>query len=244
MEILAKEYHLVNFFNFSPVRVDFAGGWLDTPGKHRTGGYVVNCAISPMVSQEKWIYSQRSGLGGSSAWAYINKINPFQFDMEHGNGWQDSAIILETGCCVWHSGDTPVLDFKNTGEFLRGKMALFNTNIPHDTAVLSDKDRDIERIKEISKIARSGVLNCNIKELAKSVQLTYEMQLKEGMKPLSNQDLQGFLGCKYCGSGHGGYVLYLFETVADRDKVVQTHKDFLSIEPYCRLFSGLKKNQE
>ncbi len=241
MQNLATEYYLVNFFDYSPVRVDFAGGWLDTPGKHRTGGYVVNCAVSPFVSKDKWIYSQQSGLGGSSAWAYINKINPFQFDMEHGNGWQDSAIILETGCCVWHSGDVPALDFKNTGDFLRGKMALYNTNIPHDTALLSEKQRDIERIKEASKIARTGVKENDIKTVAQAVRLTYELQLKEGMAPLPHQDLQGFLGCKYCGSGHGGYALYLFETPADRDKAVQHEKDFLSIEPYCRLFNLLEK---
>lgn len=242
MEVLAKEYHLINFFNRSPVRVDFAGGWLDTPGKHRTGGYVVNCAISPTVSLENWIYSQRSGLGGSSAWAYVNKINPFQYDMEHKNGWQDSAIILETGCCVWHSGDMPVLDFKNTGAFLKGKMALFDTHVPHDTAVLAQKTRDIERIKDVSKIARLGVANCHIQVLALAVSLTYKMQLEEEMKPLPHQDLKGLLGCKYCGSGHGGYALYLFENQDNRDRAVNENKDFMAVEPYCRLFSGMERN--
>ena len=42
-------------------------------------------------------------------------------------------------------------------------------------------------------------------------------------------------------SGHGGYTLYLFETSADKDRVVQNEKDFLSIEPYCRLFGGVEK---
>ena len=130
-----------NFTKFSPVRVDFAGGWLDTPGKHRTGGYVVNCSVSPLVSKENWLYSQRSGLGGSSAWAYVNNVNPFRYDMEHGNGWQDSAIVLETGCCVWKSGDSPILDFKCTGDFLKGKMALYDTKISHDTQILSTKER-------------------------------------------------------------------------------------------------------
>jgi glycerol-3-phosphate cytidylyltransferase-like family protein len=31
----------------APLRVDFAGGWLDAPMYARAGGYVVNCAISP-----------------------------------------------------------------------------------------------------------------------------------------------------------------------------------------------------
>ncbi|MBP5534340.1 MAG: adenylyltransferase/cytidyltransferase family protein [Alphaproteobacteria bacterium] len=221
---------------YSPLRVDFAGGWLDTPGMHRTNGFVVNCSISPLVSKKNWRYSQRSGLGGSSAWAFINALNPFKYDMEHGNGWQDSAIVLETGCCVWHSGDKPVLDFKNTGDFLKGKMAIWDTNIPHDTQSLSQKERDIEKIKEISRIARIGVLNKDVHILSLAANLTYQEQLKEGMQevPFLNED--GVLGAKYCGSGHGGYVLYTFETEQQRTKIISKHKGFIPIEPYCRLF--------
>lgn len=225
-----------NLYEFAPLRVDFAGGWLDTPNAHRTGGYVVNCSISPLVSKDNWQYDQRSGLGGSSAWAYVNGLNPFQYDLEHGNGWQDSAIILETGCCVWHSGDQPVLDFKNTGDFLKGKMALWNTHIPHDTATLSQKTRDIERIKEISKIARIGVLNKDVHILALATKLTYQEQLKEGMNEVPFLNETGVLGAKYCGSGHGGYVLYIFETEEIRKEMMKKSNDFVAIEPYCRLF--------
>ena len=221
---------------FSPLRVDFAGGWLDTPGAHRTDGFVVNCSISPLVSKKDWRYSQRSGLGGSSAWAFINGYNPFVYDREHGNGWQDSAIVLETGCCVWHSGDEPVLDFKNTGDFLKGKMALWDTHIPHDTETLSQKTRDIERIKEISKIARIGVLNKDTQILALAAKLTYQEQLKEGMKEVPFLNEEGVLAAKYCGSCHGGYVLYIFETKKQRQEIITKHKDFIAIEPYCRLF--------
>lgn len=238
--MLFEENDLMKYRDYAPVRVDFAGGWLDTPGKHRTGGYVVNCAISPLVSKDNWLYSQCSGLGGSSAWAYVNKINPFKFDREHGNGWQDSSIILETGCCVWHSGDEPVLEFKNTGSFLKGHLALFDTNIPHDTQKLVDKSRDIEKIKEISQIARIGVINQNIAMLSQAVSLTYQEQLKEGMNPLPHQDLKGLLATKYCGSGHGGYALYIFETLEDRTQALNNHKDFIAVEPYCRLFDGLE----
>ena len=227
---------ITNFPSVSPVRVDFAGGWLDTTGAHRTGGFVVNCSISPTVSKEKWDYSQRSGLGGSSAWALVNGINPFKYDLEHGNGWQDSAIVLETGCCVWKSGDSPVLEFKCTGEFLKGKMALYNTNHPHDTEILSKKDRDIPRIIEISKIARLGVLNQNIDILSLAVSLTYQEQLKEGMAELPYSNLKGLLGFKYCGSGHGGYGLYIFGTKEERDLCIRQNNQFLPIEPYCRLF--------
>lgn len=217
-----------------PVRVDFAGGWLDTPGKHWTGGYVVNCAISPLVSLNNWIYSQRSGLGGSSAWAVVNQLDPFQYDQEHGNGWQDSAIVLETGCCVWHSGDTPQLEFKNTGSFLKGKMALFDTHIPHDTGTISNKTRDIEKIKEISKIARKAVETKDIRLLSEAVALTYQEQLKESMQEIPYLDTKGILAGKYCGSGHGGYILYLFESQETRDMLIKNNPDFIAIEPYCR----------
>ena len=229
-------FNINHFTEYAPVRVDFAGGWLDTPNAHRTGGYVVNCAISPLVSRNKWQSAQRSGLGGSSAWAFVNKMDPFKYDQEHGNGWQDSAIVLETGCCVWHSGDVPVLDFKNTGGFLKGHMALWYTGIQHDTATLSEKTRDFERIKMISEIARMGVLNKNIHILALAVSLTYQEQLKEGMAEVPYLDSKGVLAAKYCGSGHGGYILYLFESQKERDTKVKEDNRFISIEPYCRLF--------
>ena len=39
-----------------PLRVDFAGGWLDVPTNARAGEYIVNCAISPTVSLREWEY--------------------------------------------------------------------------------------------------------------------------------------------------------------------------------------------
>ena len=33
-----------------PLRVDFAGGWLDVPRFSQKGGFIVNCAIKPLVS--------------------------------------------------------------------------------------------------------------------------------------------------------------------------------------------------
>ena len=56
----------------APLRVDFAGGWLDVPRHARQGGFIINCAITPMVSLREWNYKQRSGLGGSGAWALLN----------------------------------------------------------------------------------------------------------------------------------------------------------------------------
>ncbi len=51
----------------APLRVDFAGGWLDVPRFARPGAYVVNCAISPTVSLRDWPYERNAGLGGSLA---------------------------------------------------------------------------------------------------------------------------------------------------------------------------------
>jgi len=56
----------------APLRVDFAGGWLDVPRFAREGEFIVNCAISPMVSLRDWPFERNSGLGGSGAWALIN----------------------------------------------------------------------------------------------------------------------------------------------------------------------------
>ena len=40
----------------APLRVDFAGGWLDVPRFARPDGYIVNCTISPTVSLRAWPY--------------------------------------------------------------------------------------------------------------------------------------------------------------------------------------------
>ena len=53
-----------------------------------------------------------AGLGGSAAHALINGRDPVQSELDLGVGWQDPAVIRETGLCVWRSGPKPVLDFK------------------------------------------------------------------------------------------------------------------------------------
>ena len=80
-----------------PLRVDFAGGWLDVPRYARKGSYVVNCAITPMVSLCEWPYEKRSGLGGSGAWAMLEGRDPVASELALGVGWQDPAVIAETG---------------------------------------------------------------------------------------------------------------------------------------------------
>ena len=41
---------------------------------------------------------------------------------------------------------------------------------------------------------------------------------------------------KYCGGGHGGYALYLFETPEAREAALESCLDLYPIEPYCRTF--------
>ena len=81
-----------------PLRVDFAGGWLDVPNNAREGEYVVNCAISPTVSLQEWEYRQGGGLGGSGAWSVLNGWDPVRSELGLGVGWQDPAVVAETGC--------------------------------------------------------------------------------------------------------------------------------------------------
>ena len=166
------------------LRVDFAGGWLDVPRYARKDAYVVNCAITPMVSLCEWPYEKRSGLGGSGAWAMLEGRDPVASELALGVGWQDPAVIAETGLCVWRSGASPVLDMKGTGDFLEGRMAILYTGSEHDTPKMADECRDYVRIAQSSLIARTGALEHNIHTLAAGVALYYSVQLDEGMIPL------------------------------------------------------------
>ena len=94
----------------APLRVDFAGGWLDVPRLARPNAYLVNCAISPLVSLRHWPYHAKSGLGGSGAYALLQGDSGVASELNLGVGWQDPAVIHETGLCVWRSGAKPALD--------------------------------------------------------------------------------------------------------------------------------------
>lgn len=216
----------------APLRVDFAGGWLDVPRLARAGAYVVNCAISPRVSLRDWPYEKRSGLGGSGAWALLKGEDGIASELDLGVGWQDPAVIRETGLCVWRSGATPVLDFKRRGDMLAGRMALLWTGQEHDTPSFAENERDYDAIARASVIAREGVLDESISSLAEGIDLYHQSQLDEGMQPLA--DIQGAVARKYCGGGHGGYALYLFDAPAQRDRAVQAQHALIPIEPYCR----------
>ena len=216
----------------APLRVDFAGGWLDVPRFARPGAYVVNCAISPTVSLREWPYERNAGLGGSGAWALLNGRDGVNSELDLGVGWQDPAINAETGLCVWRSGPKPALELKHNGEFLQGRMALYWTGTPHDTPDLAKHPRDYEAIARASATAREAVWRSDLKLLADAVRQSYEnVQLKEGMAPLPCDPEIKPLARKYCGGGFGGYAVYLFATQAQRDAAC-THANFRPIEPY------------
>jgi len=217
----------------APLRVDFAGGWLDVPRFSRPGEFVVNCAISPLVSLREWPYEKQAGLGGSGAWALLNGRDGIESEIDLGVGWQDPAVIRESGLCVWRSGHLPVLDFKQNGDFLTGRMAIYWTGTQHDTPGVANFPRDYDRIAQSARIAREGVLHTDIKQLAAGVALYHATQLDEGMDPLP--EIPGAIARKYCGGGYGGYALYLFADPAHRDTAVASALVLRAVEPLCRV---------
>jgi cytidyltransferase-like protein len=217
----------------APLRVDLAGGWLDVPRFARPGDYIVNCAISPLVSLREWPYEKQAGLGGSGAWALLNGRDGVESEIDLGVGWQDPAVIRETGLCVWRSGPQPVLDFKHNGDLLRGRMAIYWTGTQHDTPGAANFSRDYDRIAQSARIARDGVLSSSFQLLAEGVDLYHATQLAEGMDPLP--DIAGSISRKYSGGGHGGYALYLFDTPAQRDAAVSSISQLTAIEPFSRV---------
>src|SRR4051812_32152139 len=102
----------------APLRVDFGGGWLDVPRLAREGAFIVNCAISPTVSLREWPYERNAGLGGWGVGALLNGRDGIGSELDLGVGWQDPAVIAETGLCAWRSGKRPALEIKTSGDFL------------------------------------------------------------------------------------------------------------------------------
>lgn len=216
----------------APLRVDFAGGWLDVPRHSIPGEFIVNCAISPLVSLREWPFEKQAGLGGSGAWALLNGRNGVDSEIDLGVGWQDPAVIRESGLCVWRSGHQPVLDFKHNGDFLTGLMAIHWTGKPHDTPGVADQARDYQKIAQAARIARDGVLAADPEILATAIELSLEVQLDEGMDTLP--EIPAALAKKYCGGGHGGYALYLFPDPESRAQALATTPNLRPIEPHCR----------
>lgn len=214
----------------APLRVDFAGGWLDVPRHARDGTFIVNCAIQPKVSLRDWGYERNAGLGGSGAWALLNGHTGVEEEIKLGVGWQDPAVIRETGLCIWRSGERPSLEFKTDGTMLHGRMALWWSGQSHNTPSMADEKRDYSAIEAASHMARKAVLESNVEQLATAVSCSYAAQLHEGMTPLP--EVAGSIGRKYCGGGFGGYALYLFESKIRRDDFVSGNEAARAIEPY------------
>jgi mevalonate kinase len=183
-----------------------------------------------MVSLRDWCYERNAGLGGSGAWALLNGNTGVDEEISLGVGWQDPAVIRETGLCVWRSGTKPSLEFKTDGSMLNGRMALWWTGAPHDTPGMADQFRDYAAIEAASRIAREGVVTGDIRTLGQGVSASYAAQLAEGMNPLP--EAAGSLGCKYCGGGFGGYALYLCADPKSRDSYVAATSSARPIEPY------------
>lgn len=224
----------------APLRVDFAGGWLDVPRHARPGGYIVNCAISPTVSLRDWPYERNAGLGGSGAWALLNGKDGVSAELDLGVGWQDPAIIREGGLCVWRSGPKPELEIKTDATLLRGRLALYWSGKAHCTPSVADGARDYAAIARAGHTARDAVWANDFSGLAAAVRQSYAVQRAEGMDPLpgdpaapASPDLLASrpIAWKYCGGGFGGYAVYLFQDQAARDAACRLPA-FRAIEPY------------
>ncbi len=224
----------------APLRVDFGGGWLDVPRFARPGTFVVNCTISPTVSLRAWPYERNAGLGGSAAWAMLNGRDGITSELDLGVGWQDPAVVAETGLCVWKSGPRPELEVKHSGDFLRGCLALYWTGNEHSTPGVADQRRDYDAIARAGALAREGVWGRSLDQLAAGVRASYTVQCGEGMKPLPGDPAAEAtaaladcrpLAWKYCGGGFGGYAMYLFPETAARDAACRL-PGFRPVEPY------------
>ncbi len=214
------------------LRVDFAGGWLDVPRFARPGGFIVNCAIQPLVSLNNWPYEFGGGLGGSAARSILEVRDGIRSELDLGVGWQDPAVINETGLCVWRSGSEPVLELKQNPDWLQGKMLIVWTGKSHSTPKLADHPRDFDKIFRAGIAAYKAVSEKNFDGLCEAINLSYSVQLNEYMNVLPGSYRDGECAKKYLGGGHGGYALYIFKDQYWRDKNAKMLKNAKIIEPY------------
>lgn len=215
-----------------PLRVDFAGGWLDVPSLAREGAFIVNCAITPGLCLAGNWAEPGCGLGGSAAWAILNGKDGVEEELKAGVGWQDPAVILETGLCVWRSGQRPELEMKDSGDWLKGLMAIKYLGGRHVAAELTGAERDFDAIVEAGRLAHEAVRTRDVDLLGLAISWSLAIQYGEPMEAIG---YFGAVGAKYSGSGHGGYALYLFASQTKRDAfVADSGAGTLAIEPYCR----------
>lgn len=214
-----------------PVRIDAAGGWTDVPSLAVPGGYIVNCTVTPGISRYYNPYQYGGGLGGSAASKILMGDDAFGSELEHA-GWQDPAVINETGLCVWRSGQEPVLDIKMNPDWLTGHMAIWWTGKPHRTGDLVHLRRDYRNIKQASLVAREAVLYQSPSMLCSAISASYDVQIWEGMELLPKPDAA--VAWKYLGSGWGGYALYFFAKQPARDDFVAITPGAMAIEPFMK----------
>jgi cytidyltransferase-like protein len=220
-----------------PVRVDFAGGWLDVPRLAIPGAYIVNCAVTPFMQSDGSPYEPGGGIGGSAAMAILKGQNGVATELKNGAGWQDAAVIAETGLCVWESGERPKLMNRNSGEWLKGLMAIKWMGGKHDTPALAGRARNYNAIRDAAQMAAKAVERASLGRLAWGINNTYHAQVDEGMDFLDEPDT--VVAHKYLGAGHGGYALLLFAEYAEREAYVgQHHGEAMAIEPHCRWANG------
>ena len=124
----------------------------------------------------------------------------------------------------------PELSLKRDGAILQGRMALFYTGSDHDTPGVVDQKRDYDLIAQASRVAAEAVEHNDFDQLAEAVNISYQVQIKEGMKPLP--EVSGASARKYCGGGFGGYAVYLFSDPSQREQFVTDNKAARPIEPY------------
>lgn len=208
-----------------PLRVDFVAGCQDIPRYSQRGAFVINCSINKFITLDDWKVPYGAGLGGSALASLLKGENSFKSEMGNGVGWQDPAIVLETGLCIWRSGEEPVLEAKINPDFLNGKLAIWWTGQSHNSSSISDLPRNYSLIKKAGIIGKEAVYKKDIDLLSIAVDFNYKTQIEEGMKILPDF---GEKAKKYCGSGWGGYALYIF----DNNRDIPT--DMESIEPYMR----------
>lgn len=214
-----------------PLRVDFGGGWLDVPRYADPNSFIVNCAITPMVSLADWPYHLGGGLGGSAAYRLLLGENSLQCELNAGVGWQDPAVISETGLCAWVPGGKPTLAFKTGGDWLRGLMAVMWLGKSHNTPSLVGMSHNLALIADAGRICCAAVKHGSLQMLVTGVNKSYEAQLQEGMESLPTF---GEAAKKYCGGGFGGYGLFLFTNPTERDSFVGCGPDRIAVEPFLR----------
>jgi mevalonate kinase len=218
-----------------PVRVDFAGGWLDVPRLAIPGAYIVNCAVTPFMQPDGSPYEPGGGVGGSAAMAILKGQNGVATELKNGAGWQDPAVITETGLCVWESGEKPKLHSRNSGDWLKGLMAIKWMGGKHSTPDLVDAKRDYQKIENAAGMASTAAVFEEVRHLGDAIKESHEAQMSEGMQEITAP--LKCIGQKYLGAGHGGYALFLFAKQHDRDAFVQ-QDGAMAIEPYCRWANG------